>query len=608
VKKNSILYCAFASLLTSLWMVAPAQKKEPGMNEMWGKVASTKAAKTANAEWFQNAKYAMFIHWGLFSQAANMWREKTYYGIGEWLMYLAKARVDEYEKLANEFNPVKFDAKEWVQLAKDAGMKYIVITAKHHEGFAMFKSANPYNIVDATPFQRDPMKELAVACKEAGIKLGFYYSQFQDWHEINGWSRDLKPISFEQYFRTKCEPQVKELLTNYGPLTLIWFDTPGEMTKEQSLALVNIVKARQPEALINSRIGNGVGDYSTYGDHEIPSSNVPGLWEAVNTSNDSWGYAWYDENWKEPTEIATDLVQVVARGGNFMLNIGPRADGTVPEISAAFLRKSGGWIKQHGDAIYGAKSSPWLNALPWGDVTQTGNNLNLFVFDWKAGEEIWLPGLKTKIKSTTIKTTKEKLFFRQDADGWAHIQLPLRKKNELIEVVTVELAGTPEVDATLGVDPSGTTTILADFAQTAGCRKGKSGWMEKFGEWKHKTNVGNWESDTSSATWNITVKKPGLYVVNIEYNAWIEGSGGEWDLISGDGDKLRMYTTETTGSSVAQKDASQPADPKRPRYRNIRMGIIEFKKAGKQTLKFAAAAQPKGGGIDLHAMYLSPVE
>ena len=602
-----------AIIITCLFIACPslfAQKKaKKPMNEMWGtKVNKQDAHPDDNAAWFANAKYAMFIHWSLFSQNDNRWQGKTYYGIGEWLMYLAKARIADYEKTANDFNPVKFNAREWVQLAKDAGMKYIVITAKHHEGFAMFKSLNPYNIVDATPFKRDPMKELAQACKEGGIKLGFYYSQFQDWHEINGWSTDLKKIPFEEYFKNKCEPQVKELLTNYGPLTLIWFDTPGEMTKEQSLDLVNLVKKNQPQALINSRIGNGLGDYSTYGDHEIPSRNVDGLWEAVNTSNDSWGHAWYDENWKGPTEIVTDLVSVVARGGNFMLNIGPKGDGSIPETNASFLRQSGQWIKKHTRAIYGAKASPWLNALPWGDCTLSGNTINLFVYEWKAGEAIYLPGLKTKIKSVTIQNSKEQLVFKQDKDNWVHIQLPLRKKQELIEVITVELAGKPEVDATLGISPVGTTTLFADFAQTSGCEKGKSSWMEKFGEWKHKTDVREWASDTSAASWLVNVKAPGKYFVNIEYNAWKEADGGEWDLITQPNNKLRMYTTETTGASITKVNADSLQDISRPRFRTVRMGVIEISNAGKQMIKLAAAAIPKGTGIQLHAIYLMPVE
>jgi alpha-L-fucosidase len=596
--KNMLIF----SVLVNTTVLFAQTKPQKKMNEMWGDVTvkNTAAMDRSNAQWFNNSKYAMFIHWGLYSQAANQWQGKTYYGIGEWLMNTAKTSIGDYEKLAKQFNPVKFNARAWVQLAKEAGMKYIVVTAKHHDGFAMFKSSNPYNVVDATPFKRDPMKELAIACKEEGIKLGFYYSQTQDWHEINSWSNDQKNITFEQYFKDKCLPQVKELLTNYGPISLIWFDTPNDMTKEQSQTLVDLVKKNQPQALINSRIGNGVGDYSTYGDHEIPSSNVPGLWEAVNTSNDSWGYAWYDKNWKGPTEIATDLVSVVARGGNFMLNVGPRADGTMPETNARFLKTTGEWLKKHSEAIYGAKPSPWLTPFSWGDCTASGKKLYLFVSDWTPGKEIWLPGLKSSIKSVTMSKGKEVLAFNKDADSWLHIKLPLRLKKELLEVITLELKDEPKVEATLGINPIGSTTLLSDFANTKGARKGKAGWMEKFGEWKHKTNIESWSNDRSYAEWSIDVKHPGQYFVNLEYNAWKEADGNEWDLVTQDGEKLRLYTIETTGASAAQGG--------RYRFRNIRMGIVDLKKAGKQVLKLTAASDPKGGGMQLHAIHLSPVE
>lgn len=351
-----------------------------------------------------------------------------------------------------------------------------------------------------------------------------------------------------------------------------------------------------------------MGDYSTYGDHEIPSRNVDGLWEAVNTSNDSWGHAWYDDNWKGPTEIATDLVSVVARGGNFMLNIGPKGDGNIPETNAAFLRQSGQWIKKHARAIYGAKASPWLNALPWGDCTLYGNTINLFVYEWKAGEAIYLSGLKTKIKSVTIQNSKKQLVFKQYKDNWVHIQLPLRKKQELIEVITVEFAVKPEVDATLGISPVGTTALLADFAETSGCEKGKSSWMEKFGEWKHKTDLREWASDASAASWLFNVKAPGKYFVNIEYNAWKEADGSEWDLITQPNNKLRMYTTETTGASITKMNTDGLSEKPRPRFRNVRMGVIEISNAGKQTIKLATAAIPKGKGFQLHAIYLMPVE
>jgi alpha-L-fucosidase len=551
--------------------------------------------------WFRESKYAMFIHWGLFSQAANLWKGQTNYGISEWLMNRKQIPVAEYETLAQKFNPVKFNAKEWVQLAKDAGMKYIVITAKHHDGFAMYKSSNPYNIVDATPFKRDPIKELAEACKEGGLKLGFYYSQFQDWHEINSWDPTLKGRSFDDYFRNKCLVQVKELLSNYGPVSLIWFDTPGSMTKDQSLALVQLMKTLQPKALINSRIGNGVGDYSSRGDQEIPPKNIPGLWEAVNTTNDTWAAAWYDENWKSPSQIVRDLISVVARGGNYMLNLGPLADGTMPATISGFLRTSGEWVNKYGYAIYGTSPSPWQRAFSWGDCTLKGNKLYFFVFKWLPGGELNVFGLKNKIKSASIAGEKlENIEFEKDKNGWTTFHLPLRNKQQLIELIEVEIEGKPDVNAELSVDDASETVLGADFALVKNCRIMAASWMEKHGDWKHAQNITGWESDKSQASWVINVKKPGLYFIDFEYNAFLGSTGNEWDIFAEDSSRLRFYSLETTG-------AEKP-EGARYRFRTVRAGTITFAKAGRQTLTVKAASKPKGDGIQLQSLHIVPVE
>ena len=254
-------------------------------------------------QWFREAKFGLFIHWGLYSIPAGEWKGQPVAGIGEWIMNRAKIPVGEYEQLAGQFNPVKFDAEAWVQMAQDAGMKYIVITSKHHDGFAMYHSAvSKYNIFDATPFHRDPLKELSEACKRHGIRFGFYYSQAQDWHEPNGAGNtwDFGPDDkkdFDQYLRGKAEPQVKELLTNYGPICLIWFDTPRMMTNERGQRFIDIVHSLQPATLIDGRLGSA-GDYRSMGDNAIPNQVVEGDWEVPATLNHTWGYKKDDNDWK----------------------------------------------------------------------------------------------------------------------------------------------------------------------------------------------------------------------------------------------------------------------------------------------------------------------
>jgi alpha-L-fucosidase len=247
-------------------------------------------AREARLAWFREAKYGLFIHWGLYAIPAGEWKGTFIPGIGEWIMNRAKVPVKEYEQLAKQFNPVKFNADAWVQMAQDAGMKYIVITSKHHDGFALFKSkVSPYNVVDATPFKRDILKELSEACKKRGMRLGFYYSQAQDWHEANGAGNtwDFGPDEkkdFDQYLRAKAEPQVRELLTDYGPVALIWFDTPRLMTHERAMRFTNLVRELQPATLIDGRLG-AEGDYRSTGDNVIPNVTQNEAWETPATIN-----------------------------------------------------------------------------------------------------------------------------------------------------------------------------------------------------------------------------------------------------------------------------------------------------------------------------------
>jgi alpha-L-fucosidase len=321
-------------------------------------------AREKRLEWFRDAKYGLFIHWGLYAIPAGEWKGKRSPGLGEWVMLRSAVPVKDYEKLASRFNPVKFNADQWVKLAKDAGMKYIVITSKHHDGFAMFKSsASPYNIVDATPFKRDILKELADACARRGIRLGFYYSQSQDWHERNGAGNewDFGPDDkkdYDQYLRSKAEPQVKELLTNYGKVALIWFDTPRMMTGDRAQRFANIVRSTQPDTLIDGRLGTE-GDYKSTGDNVIPSEVSGEAWEVPATINHTWGFRNDDTDWKSAGQIAFKLVDIVSKGGNYLLNVGPTAEGVIPQASQDVLRTVGRWLQVNGDAVYGAGPTPF---------------------------------------------------------------------------------------------------------------------------------------------------------------------------------------------------------------------------------------------------------
>ena len=314
-------------------------------------------------EWFKQAKFGMMIHWGLYSLPAGEWRGERMEDIGEWCQQYFRIPNSEYHRLAEIFNPIYFDADEWVRLAKDAGMQYIVFTAKHHEGFAMYHSkVSKFNIVDATPFGRDVLGELADACRRHGLRLGLYYSQELDWSEPNGggyttgktwcggkayWTNnwdfpDDAHKNFTQCFEDKIKPQVKEILTGYGDICLIWFDTPGVITPAQSDELYALVKKYQPDCLVNSRIGNGRGDYTSAGDNEIPDDDKGDmLFETPATLNDTWGYKAFDGNWKDAATVKRIKEHLNSRGINYLLNVGPDYLGRIPAPAIDILRDVG---------------------------------------------------------------------------------------------------------------------------------------------------------------------------------------------------------------------------------------------------------------------------
>ena len=630
--RNKIAASLASALILSSVLAAPvyaqedvekSAEKNQSMDELWGD-SGLDNAKHANADrgdWFAQDKYSMFIHWGLFSIPAGEWKGKTYYGISEWLMSGRVAGIpkEEYKELAKEFNPTAFDAKAIVQLAVDAGMKNIVITAKHHEGFAMYNSkSSTYDIEDASPFKRDPLKKLAEACKEAGIGLGFYYSQMQDWYEQGSasipWSSEKQEGDFTEYFERKVIPQVTELLTEYGPIRTVWFDTPGDMTKAQSQKLVDLTRSLQPKAMINSRIGNGVGDFSTLGDHSLSQVNHPGLWETIDTTNNSWGDAWYDKNWKSGTEILHRLISTVGRGGNYMLNIGPNGEGKVPDMAAKGLRRAGEWLAHSGETIYGAKGSPWGRAQSWGDITVKGNKLYLHVFDWPENNEIHLSGLKNDITSARLLNSEAPGFiedlmdgdqgevgFAKQANGWTSFTVAMEKPDVLVPVIVVELNGEPEVDKTIGIDPSIKTTLNSVFASCTGCTNKEIRWMQKFGDWHYADNLLNWK-DGGKGEWQVDVAADGDYFFEVEYSADDVVDFSEW-VFSFNGEELMLQALDT---GERKNSLRQGKGKTLYRYRTDEVGVVNLKK-GKQSITVTPKGKVVGGGINLNAIHLTPI-
>lgn len=374
-------------LMLSVNLYSQQLTQEDSLKRMEAEWQKMNASKDASREWFRSAKFGMFIHWGLYAIPAGVWHGKRIHDmrdphIAEWLMYSAEIPRNEYAALAKQFNPTAFDAEAIVSLAKAAGMKYIVITSKHHDGFALFDSkVSTYDVMDATPFKRDIIKELHDACQKQGIAFGVYYSQNLDWYdgtddraaytikhhpEYPEWRKTLgantwdpSPNTFEEYLQQKAYPQVKELMTQYPGMKMLWYDMPYRLKEEESFEFYKIPYEIQPQILINERVGFDFGDYTIPGDNTIPEAyaHLTKPWETVGTFNNSWGYNSYDNDWKSPEEVLYWLVEIVSKGGNYMLNIGPTGKGEVPAPSVNSLQTIGRWLAVNGEAIY--DTQPW---------------------------------------------------------------------------------------------------------------------------------------------------------------------------------------------------------------------------------------------------------
>jgi len=382
-----------------------AQKEQTARKEQ--------AAKDARMAWWRDARFGMFIHWGLYAVPAGMYKGKRVDGIGEWIMNNGKIPVAEYEKFAQQFNPIGFNADEWVQRARNAGMKYIVITSKHHDGFCLWDSkVTKWDVMDATPFKRDILKELSAACKRHGVNLCFYHS-IMDWHHPDAQApfypnyndTSKSNPNFDRYVETYLKPQIAELLTNYGPIGVMWFD--GEWIKDwtepRGKDMYAYVRGLQPKIIINNRVGKGrkgmeglsesneyAGDFGTP-EQQIPPTGLPGVdWETCMTMNDTWGYKSYDENWKSTEMLIRNLADIASKGGNFLLNVGPTPEGLFPRAIEQRLEDMGKWMAVNGQSIYGTTASP-IGRPDWGRCTAKADRLYLHVFNWPADGKLDVP-------------------------------------------------------------------------------------------------------------------------------------------------------------------------------------------------------------------------
>jgi alpha-L-fucosidase len=456
------------AVLMALVRLAGAEEKksEQAFSE------ETKEQRDARMAWWREAKFGMFIHWGLYAVSAGKYGDKDTYEA--WLMNHAHIPVAEYAKYADKFNPVKFNAEEWVKTAKGAGMKYMIITSKHHEGFAMFHTkVDGYNIYDATPWHHDPLAELAAACRKEGIKLGFYYSQAQDWHHPGGaatfgkWD-PAQEGSFDKYIDTVAVPQVRELLSNYGEFpSVLWWDTPRDyMSVENAEKLYGLAKELKPDIIMNNRlIARTNGPSYLHGDEQTPELWVPAAghpwtkddWECGMTFNDHWGYCAADQNWKRTEDLLYILVDVASKGGNYLLNVGPTAEGLIPPPSVERLAQMGEWMKINGEAIYGSHGSAfgyeygtppvkgWAKGRPqavgeldWRCTTKPGR-LYFCLLKWP-GEKFSVKEMKSKAnKAYLLADPERKPLAMTQEGGVLRVTLPAQAPGQFINVLCVEL-------------------------------------------------------------------------------------------------------------------------------------------------------------------------
>lgn len=525
-------------------------------------------------DWWREARFGLFIHWGLYAIPAGEWNGDTDHG--EWIMHTAEIPVPEYEGLASQFNPVAFNADEWVRLAKSAGMRYVVVTTKHHDGFALFDSAaSDYDIMN-TPFKRDVMGELAGACRRHGLDIGWYHS-IMDWHHPDYLPRrdwDTRPAdeaAFERYTHF-LHTQVTELLTNYGDIGVMWFDGEWEdtWTHVAGTRLYDLCRALQPRVIVNNRVDKGRDGVTHAGTHEgflgdfgtpeqnVPPTGLPGIdWETCMTMNRHWGYNAQDDQWKSTDDLIRTLVDVVSKGGNFLLNVGPRADGTFPPEAVERLRGIGEWMDLYGESIYWSTASPFEN-LPWGRCTvrkrSLSNVLFFHVFDWPADGRLVIPGLgNDPVRAWRLDDPVTPLSTSR-GDGVLNIEVPTTPPHPVCSVIAVEITGEPVIfnaprivaSSDIFVRPMKVTIESSSpDLETRFTTDGTDPTPESPRYWSHRpieleetTTIrtqafynGSPVSDVVERTFTQVRPRSGILVQNLEPGIRFQRFEGSWDVL-----------------------------------------------------------------------------
>jgi alpha-L-fucosidase len=547
------------------------------------------------AKWFTDARFGMFIHWGVYSGAEGYWKGEKLRNdndYAEWLQYRNRIEKDEYLGLLDRFNWDEIKPEEWVILAKESGMKYVTLTAKHHDGFGLWNSkVGYYDLGNYTDPNRDIVKELADACKKHGLKLCLYYSHWVDWEHEFGWdhTREIYEITaaeYDKYWQEKVIPQMRELLTNYGEIGMFWFDmwlhhSSTIVTKEQLLQLKGLIRELQPNCLVNSRLGLSIEedpdiDFKTLGDNQIGSKKEDFPWQSPATVAHSWGFHSTDSEWKSTTTLLKSLINNVSLNGNLMLNIGPRADGSVPfEISQRML-EMGKWLKINGESIYGAETFDLdKDQHDWGKITckNNGENFRLYlhVFNWPFNKKLKLTGISDKPEKIYLLSDKQKSSLQFSHSGpFIEIQLPALQPDPHISVIVVEYEKKPLITDGLAaktVDEGYSLTprnMNPKNESVSISRKERGGTIPEFALIDSQNTL----------KWKIYVDEPGEKIIDVSYS-YQDNSNENYLTLKAAKMKL-PHTIVNTEKTVGEPNQNWIID----NFKSTNLGKINFPNKG----------------------------
>lgn len=523
-------------------------------------------------KWWRDARFGMFIHWGIYSKPGGEWKGKSVNGYSEHLMRKGKISRAEYLDLAHTFNPEKFNAEEWILNAKKAGMRYFIITAKHHDGFAMYYSkVSDFNVVAQTSFKRDPMAELAAVAKKYGMKFGFYYSHAFDWEDPNAPGNDWEYNNpggdkligganwFDshpewlpkavKYVNEKSIPQIKELINKYHP-DILWFDTPHKLPLSENLRILRAIRETDPNIVVNGRLARGgsgnFGDYANTADRPAELRTVAGDAEAIPTTNESYGYSKNDHSHKSARFFIRLLANSASRGSNLLMNIGPKGDGSFDSRDSRILDSIGGWLNQNGAAIYGTERGQ-LPIPAWGVTTQKGQYIYLHVFNWPVDGKLTVGGLKSNVNNAyflTDKTKKKLPVKRLDASA-VDIDLPLKSTGGPDVVIVLETKGEIDTDSPRLILPDVAANRFLAFDATV---HGKMGFADGKTD---RYYVTGWQNRQDYLSWNLKALKPAKYKIVAKYIA--EQGGSSYEVKIGDFVKRKEVIASKKGSVITQE-------------------------------------------------------